>query len=195
MDKYTILIVEDEEDTRKSVLDTLQDEGYTVDAAKNGREALKLWQNRIYDLIVADLVMPEMGGREFINIVKEKQPYTQIIILSGKGEKGDLIDAIKHRVYDYLKKPVDLATLLHTVESAIEERDPLLIALENLAEQKQDAPQLIIGHETMSSTDIYNEVRRGSLFGKEYGREFRKNMTESRISKKSADDILGLKED
>jgi two-component system alkaline phosphatase synthesis response regulator PhoP len=112
MVKHNILIVEDDQNILQELKKNLEDEGYDVDPADNGRTAFNLWKKNIYDLVLVDLRIPEIDGRDLIDKIKSRQPYTQIIILSGQGMEDDLIDAVNKHVFKYLKKPVDLEEFL-----------------------------------------------------------------------------------
>ncbi len=193
MKKHTILFVEDD----KIILDkgkkALEDEGYEVDAADNGNNALHLWENNVYDLIIVDLRLPGIDGRDLINKFKEDQPYTQIIIFSGQGKKGDLIDAINKGVFAYLAKPVDLEEFLKTAAEAIRQRDPVLIALDKLAEKSPDEPVLLVGRKAYTPKQLFNEIRKGTKLGREYHDEFMNTLTDFEPSEKTIDELLGIK--
>ncbi len=193
MNRYSILIVEDNENLLRELRETLENEGYQADIASNGKTALQLWKERLYDLILVDLRIPEIDGRDLIDVIKEKQPLTQIVILSGEGERDDLIDAINRRVYAYLLKPVDLERILETVADALKNRDPILLSLERWAEIRPDEAVITTGEREISVRDLYNEVRRGGEFGKAYLEEYKRSLTEFRAPKKSIDDLLGVK--
>jgi DNA-binding NtrC family response regulator len=193
MENYKILIVEDEHDILNVWKKKLEHEGYTVDIADNGKTALELWEKNIYDVIVVDLRIPEVDGREVINQIKEKQPQTQIIIISGQGKDNDLIDAINKHVFRYLVKPVDLEKIIGTIEDAVKERDPVLIALNTLAEKSPDKPMLFVGRKTFTPKQLYNEVRKNTVFGKEFYDEFLKSLTDFEPTEESGDELLGIK--
>ncbi|MCP4347450.1 MAG: response regulator [Desulfobacterales bacterium] len=193
MKRYKILVVEDDKTSLEAWKEVLEDEGYYTDIADNGRIATELWENNIYDLIIVDLRIPEIDGRDLINRFKEEQPLTQVIILSGQGKEGDLIDAINKHVFAYLAKPVDLEKLLEVVAEAIQQRDPVLIALDKLAEKSPDAPVLLVGKKTYSPNQLFNEVRKGTELGKEYHNEFMKTLTDFEPAKETVDELLGIK--
>jgi len=109
------------------------------DVVASGLEALRLVENKTYDLVLSDISMPGMDGLEVVRRIKMIQPLTVCVLMSGLGTRGDVISALKIGVFDYIDKPIpDLAALTMAVDRAAEsgrlvrERDALL---ENLREQ------------------------------------------------------------
>ncbi len=166
--KYRLLIVEDNINLLREWKKILEDEGYLVDMAENGKVALELWQSHIYDLVLVDLRLPEVDGREVINAIKASQPHTQIIIISGQGNDDDLIDAIKKNVYDYISKPAGLDEIIQAISKSLQNRDPVLISLEQLVKKRPDESILLIGGDAYSPRQIYDEVRKMTPLGKQY---------------------------
>ncbi|MCP4351046.1 MAG: response regulator [Desulfobacterales bacterium] len=193
MEKYNILIVEDDKNLLIDWKKILEDEGYQVDIAENGKVALDLWENNIYDIILADLRMPEIDGREVVNTIKSRQPNTQIIIISGQGKDDDLIDAINKHVFAYLpKSDIDIDDIIETTAEALKKRDHVLLYLEQMAEKSPDKPILLAGSESYTPRQIYDEVRKGTLFGKQYYDDLKQTLIEVEPLEESVDDILGI---
>ncbi len=195
MDKYRLLIVEDNTNLLREWKKVLEDEGYLVDTAENGKDALELWQRSIYDLVLVDLRLPEVDGRDVINVIKASQPHTQIIIISGQGNGDDLINAIKKHVYDYISKPADLDEIIQATARALQKRDPVLVSLEQLTEKNPDEPILLIGRDKYTPRQIYDEVRRMTPLGRQFYEDFLKSLTDFEAPKDetSVDDLLGIK--
>jgi two-component system response regulator HydG len=102
-----ILIVDDEFSVRHSLTAWFQDEGYTVDVAANGKEALaKLAENQ-WDIFFLDLKMPGMSGLELQKKIKEIQPDSTIIIITAFASVESAVEAMQSGAYDYLSKPFD----------------------------------------------------------------------------------------
>ncbi len=193
MGKSRILIVEDDIDILQELQKNLEDEDYDVDTADNGRTALNLWKKNIYDLVLVDLRIPEIDGRDLIDKIKAGQPHTQVIVLSGQAVEEDLIDAINKHVFKYLKKPVDLEDVLKVTAEALRERDPVVISLEQLAEKSPDKPILLVGKKSYTPRRLYDEVRKGTAVGKQYHEEFLKSLTDFEPPEKSVDELLNIK--
>jgi len=120
-----ILVVEDEEPVRRLAIAGLQECGYTVLAATNGREALAVIaaQNRPVDLIVSDVIMPEMGGRELFDALKHDYPAVKVLFMSGYSDRslaelGDELEA------SLLPKPFTPHLLAQKVAAVLEAREP-----------------------------------------------------------------------
>lgn len=191
--KYKILVIEDDHDILKEVRKALEDEGYLVHTADNGKKGLDLWKKNVYDLILVDLRIPGVDGKDLINNIKEAQPYTQIVILSGQGKDDDLIDALNLHVYKYLPKPVKMDILLDTLKEALEKRDLVLLSLETLVLKRPDEPILLVGTKSYTPRQLFDEVRQNTKFGSQYREEFLKSLLDYEPSDESVDDILGMK--
>lgn len=194
MDKYRILVADDDHDITRELKKNLELGNYDVDTADNGRSAMDLWKKNIYDLLILDLRMPEVDGRELFNTVKHEQPYTQVIILSGQGVPADFIDAVNAHVFKYLKKPkTDLDLILKTVDEAIKMRDPVLLSLDRLSREKPDQPFLSVGKKTLSPKKLYDEVRKHSPLGSRFREEYMRSLTDFEPPEESLSHRLGIK--
>jgi len=124
-----IVIVEDEEKTRNglaNLIKKLAPHYSVIGTAENGIEGLKLVENTMPDVIISDIIMPEMDGIEMIRNIRDKNYACEIIILSGYAEFGYAKDAINFKVFDYLLKPVTkkiLKEMLIKVEDYIIDKE------------------------------------------------------------------------
>jgi DNA-binding NtrC family response regulator len=100
-----VLVMEDESSVAQGLKMVLQEEGYDVDLASTGRSALDKMKQGGFDLLVADLRLPDMDGMEVIREVKGKRPEIKVIIITGYGSVSSAVDAMKLGVSDYLAKP------------------------------------------------------------------------------------------
>jgi len=118
-----ILVVDDEPDIRELVQEILQDEGYEVDIAENGKTARESCRLRQPELVLLDIWMPDIDG---ISLLKEWKEDTSavndfpVIMMSGHGSVDTAVEATRLGAYDFLEKPLSLAKLLLTVEHAFE---------------------------------------------------------------------------
>jgi DNA-binding response OmpR family regulator len=112
MDKMKILLVEDEERITQFIKKGLREEGYAVDSAEDGQKALTLVQVYEYDLIITDIMMPNIDGIEFIRQVRELHNSIPILILSAKTSTEDKINGLDIGADDYLPKPFAFNELL-----------------------------------------------------------------------------------
>lgn len=117
-----VLIVDDEDSIRKALSILLKRNGFRAAEATNGLEALEMMANSPYDLVIADLNMPEMGGIDLLKRVKEDYGDTEVIILTAYGAIQSAVEAIKLGAYDYLTKPIEPKDIMIKVRNAIERR-------------------------------------------------------------------------
>ncbi len=116
-----VLIVDDEELIRLNLRALLEDLGYTVIEAANGREGLATFDREIPDLVLADLRMPVMDGQSMIVSLKEKQPDTPVVVVSGTGTVQDAVGSLRHGAWDYILKPVtDIEAFSIVIARALE---------------------------------------------------------------------------
>jgi len=116
-----ILTVDDDEFVREILAAYLEDSGYEVLQAENGRLGLELFRREAPDLVMLDLRMPEMDGLEVLGRITEESPDTPVILVSGMGTIGDAIKALKLGAWDYIAKPIhDMVVLEHAVNKALE---------------------------------------------------------------------------
>jgi two-component system, OmpR family, alkaline phosphatase synthesis response regulator PhoP len=111
-----ILLVEDEESIRDVVKLNLELEGYETIATDNGKEAIRLSQEQHFDLLVLDVMLPEMNGFEICEQVRLTNHDTPIIFLTAKDSPQDRVAGLKKGADDYLTKPFNLEELLLRVQ-------------------------------------------------------------------------------
>lgn len=117
----TILTIDDEQAIRESFHLYLEDYGFHVVEAENGRVGIRLFEAHRPDLVLVDLRMPEVDGLQVLEYVVANAPDTPIIVVSGTGVIDDAIEALHLGAWDYLLKPIqDLSVLLHAVQKNLE---------------------------------------------------------------------------
>ncbi|HAS55602.1 MAG: hypothetical protein A2X56_11385 [Nitrospirae bacterium GWC2_57_13] len=107
-----ILIAEDEEITLKHLVNALQLEGHEVTGVSRGDDALRLVEDRRFDVLIADIKMPGMTGIELLGTIRERNIETDVIVVTGFGSVGSAVEAMKLGAYDYVTKPFDLDELV-----------------------------------------------------------------------------------
>jgi PAS domain S-box-containing protein len=115
-----ILVVDDEPAILELVRDILRPAGYLVNTAANGKEALAAIQAHPYDLVLTDMIMPEMGGMELVQYLRLHHPETLVIVFTGFASYQDAVDAVKLGAFDYLPKPLQPEILRHAIERALD---------------------------------------------------------------------------
>jgi len=111
-----VLIAEDEKEIRNIIKEYLGMESYAVDETENGREALELFSRKQYDLILVDIMMPEINGWEVCRKVRESSEVP-IIILSAKGQEYDKLKGFELGIDDYIVKPFSPKELLARIKA------------------------------------------------------------------------------
>ena len=118
----SVLIVDDEIDMVGVLHNFLEENGFTVVATLSARKALELLRAHNFDLLIADLVMPEMDGIELLNAAMEIAPDLIGIIMTGHGSIESAVDAMKSGAFDYLLKPFEFKMLLPICARAMKVR-------------------------------------------------------------------------
>ncbi|MEO0161252.1 MAG: response regulator [candidate division WOR-3 bacterium] len=118
--KFKILVVDDEITICKSIASALEDFDYIVDIALSGEEATVKHNTNRYDLIVADLMMPDITGLELLKRVKAITPDVQFILITGFPSIKTAVEAIKFGAFDYIPKPFTPEELRSLVQRALE---------------------------------------------------------------------------
>jgi two-component system, NtrC family, nitrogen regulation response regulator GlnG len=106
-----ILVADDEESIRWVLSKALTKQGFKVDLASDGKEALELFQNKSYDMAVLDIKMPGITGLELLKRFQEEKPDLLTVIMTAESTMKNAIEAMKQGAYDYITKPFDLDAL------------------------------------------------------------------------------------
>lgn len=155
--RYKILIVDDEVALITLLKEELQEAGgYEVDLAFDGAEAINLIQKALYDVVLLDMKMPRVDGREVLKFIQEHSPSAQVIILSQYADIKMAVETTKLGAYEVLGKPYDIDQVEQTIERAID-RKKLSIdnkLLQTELSRKTGIPEII------GSSDLMNQVIR-----------------------------------
>src|SRR5262245_29378035 len=138
-----LLVVEDDTNVRDFCVRLLRMNGYQVAAAENGRVALTRLGEAQYDLVFTDLQMPEMGGIELLQMLRQNYPDTDAIVFTAHATVETAREALKLGAFDYLTKPVTVDDMERTVRRAMEWR--------RVRQEKQRLSEIVALHE-MSQT-------------------------------------------
>jgi diguanylate cyclase (GGDEF)-like protein len=117
-----ILIVEDDAFFREIFSDLLRDEGYHVDTATSGNEALRKLSKSSYHLVVTDMVLQDISGLDVLSKVKQMDTEIEVIVVTGYGNMESAIYALKNGARDYLVKPISHDEFKHVVKLCMEQR-------------------------------------------------------------------------
>ena len=121
MNKYVrILIVDDDQYVRKTMQTILEDEGYIVDLATTGNEAIEMNQKKAYNIAFLDIQLPDMEGVELLKLMKDNIPKTRKIMITGYPSIQNAIAALNKNADAYLIKPVDVAGLINLLKEQLQ---------------------------------------------------------------------------
>jgi len=121
-DPRKILIVDDEPRMCDSLKALLSSEGYEIHTYNSGKEAIKhLGKNRV-DLVLLDIVMPEIDGHRVMDYINSQDTETLVIFITGYASVESAIEALRGRAYDYLRKPFEYEELLKAVKNALDQK-------------------------------------------------------------------------
>ncbi len=157
-----ILVVDDELNIRGALAKILEKAGETVVVAESGDTAVSMLAEAPFDLVITDLKMVGAGGLEVLRAAKQRQPETEVIVLTAYGTVESAVGAMKEGAYDYLTKPLDPERLLHVAAKALEYK-----ALRKEVNQLRDqaavatAFEHIVGRSLVMRT-VYEKVRQVS---------------------------------
>ncbi len=117
-----LLLVDDEESLRSVVAERLTDHGFDVVQAADGESALKALDGFAFDVIVSDLRLPGVDGRQVIDAALTRYPGIVAIVVTGYGTVKDAVDVIKRGAADFISKPFQFDELMHVLTSALEQK-------------------------------------------------------------------------
>ncbi len=120
-----ILVVDDEDIVIRSCLRILDGNGYQVETARDGHEALRKIEDNPYDIMILDIMMPNLGGMEVLRRVKEAHPDMDVIMITGLSQIDTAVQAMKLGAFDYISKPFEPDELKLVVQRAVEKRQLL----------------------------------------------------------------------
>lgn len=124
-DQFSILLVEDEENLHDALKLNLELEGYEVSSAYDGLSAIKAVDQEYFDLIILDIMLPEMDGLTVMETIRIQNNQVPILVLSARNSSADRVLGLKKGADDYLTKPFNLEELLLRVSKLIEKNKKL----------------------------------------------------------------------
>ena len=145
--KNRVLAVDDEPSMIEWLKILLEHEGYEVRTAMigtRGEEIFKTWKP---DVVVTDMMLPDVDGLELLRRFKQTHPDTEVIVITGHGSVQKAVEAMKAGAFEFAEKPVDADALLAKLERAIERRD-------------------LLGENLLLKQKIENQFRFGNIIGK-----------------------------
>lgn len=149
-----ILVIDDELGIREACRRALEREGYIVETAATGRDGLRKIEEGEFDLVLVDVVMPDIQGIDLLRPIHEKDPHTICIIITGYATVELAVQAIKAGAYDFLSKPFSSDVLLMAVRQGLERRR-LALEAKRVQALEREAAELTRAKEELERLDRY----------------------------------------
>jgi DNA-binding NtrC family response regulator len=118
-----ILVVDDDESIRKVLKTILEDEGYSVDTAADGKEAIRKSHKKFYNLALIDIRLQDMEGTKLLKRIKETVPKMRKIIITGYPSIQNAIEALNQGADGYIVKPFDMPKVLTTIKEQLKKQE------------------------------------------------------------------------
>jgi DNA-binding NtrC family response regulator len=118
-EKSRVLVVDDEEALRYLLSTELAAEGYEVETAGDGDEAIEAIKQKDYDVVLLDIKMPRVDGFEVLKFIKQNKPEIKVIMLTAYADVKNAIEALKLGASDFVSKPYDLEDILTSINRAL----------------------------------------------------------------------------
>jgi two-component system, chemotaxis family, chemotaxis protein CheY len=115
----TILVVDDAAFMRMMIRDILSKEGYRIEEAVNGRDAVEKYDQVTPDLVTLDITMPEMNGIDTLKAIRAKDPAARVLMVSAMGQQQMIVEALESGAMDFLVKPFQPTKVLETVKKCL----------------------------------------------------------------------------
>lgn len=151
--KHRVLLVEDEEGIRKLVEMNLELEGYEIRSVGNGKEALQIFAQEHFDLVLLDLMIPEVDGLHVLEKIKLDKPSQRVIIVSAKDSPADRVTGLKKGADDYINKPFNLEELYIRMENLLGQTKPETKSIDTFS----------FGQNTIDFNSYTAETKNGTL--------------------------------
>jgi len=130
----TILVAEDDPSVRRSLVETLTEEGFLTTASASAEEALSLLARLAPDVLLSDVRMPGMSGLELLRLVRDRAPGVDVVLMTAYDDMPTVAEAMREGAFDFLVKPLEMSRLLAVLERVFEDR-----RARNTAERGGDA--------------------------------------------------------
>ncbi len=121
--QHSILVIDDDSNIRETLRAVLEQEGYQVDLASDGAEAIGKSNERLFDVAIIDMRLPDIMGTELLGKLKKRTPKTRKIILTGYPSMNNAIESVNEEADAYILKPVEASVILSRVSEQIEKRE------------------------------------------------------------------------
>jgi len=157
----TILIIDDDDQLRKSFYKLLSEEGYAAEGAASGEAGLEIIRNQSPDLVIVDIRLPGMNGLETFQAIHDLEPKLPVIIMTAYGTTETAIKAIKTGAFDYILKPFEIPDMLAVIKQALEAGRFMRSPVQVDVSPDESTKEAIVGR-SKSMQDVYKAIGRVS---------------------------------
>jgi DNA-binding NtrC family response regulator len=158
--KSRILIVDDDHVSCRLFTEVLEGEGYDVQQAHNGEEALDRLRGQVYDLLLTDVRMPGITGLDVTRAMRQEQPQLPIIVMTAFGSMETAVEAIQEGAFDYVSKPMNLDELKKIVSRALAHKDAGARILKRLEQLEDPERQKTVIGRSPAMVEVFKMVAR-----------------------------------
>ena len=160
MSGHKILIVEDDKKMREALHQIMRDEGYVVESAKSGEEALRCVKEKDYDMVISDIKLPGIDGMEVLKTVRKYKPDISVVLITAYATVDSAVKAMKEGAEDYVTKPFDMEEICLVVKKVVEKRNLVTrnIILESQLKKKYEFENIIGRCEAM--VDVFKTIKK-----------------------------------
>ena len=160
--KIKVLCVEDEQDIRENISDVLRDEGFEVFEADNGKRGFESFMQNKPDIVISDIMMPEMDGYDLLKLVRESKNVRNntvpFIFLSALGQKDNVIKGANSSANDYLVKPIDFDVMIAKIKEKTSNSNKIKAVHTRDIKNIKNQVSLILPSELFSYLDVISQV-------------------------------------
>ncbi len=160
----TVLIIDDDDQLRKSFDKLLTEEGFTVESAASGEEGLNIVRKNVPDLVILDMRLPGMNGLETFEAIHEIEPKLPVVIMTAYGTTETAIEATKMGAFDYILKPFEIPDMLVVIGQALEAGRFMRSPVDMDGMPHEASKEALIGR-SKAMQDVYKAIGRVSPTG------------------------------
>ena len=155
-----ILLIEDDDGSREALLILLKGNDFAIKGCSSGQEGLTLLAGERFDIVISDLLLPDMNGIDILTQVKLDSPRTEVILVTGHGSAETAVQAMKRGAYDYITKPLNIDELRIIIDKVVE-KGQLLSENVYLKKQLRDKYEFanIIGN-SQAMQQLFSRMKR-----------------------------------
>lgn len=152
---HSVLVIDDEENIRRTLHGVLSDEGYRVHGAETAEEGIQLLSRTLVDCVLLDVWLPGMDGLEALRRIRETYPLLPVIMISGHGTIDTAVKAVKSGAFDFIEKPISLDKLLINISRAIEQGE---LKVENVELRERVEKQYTLIGESAAMREVGAQI-------------------------------------